>query len=93
MKALDVSVKAGGRLTISLPENDFAPAPAAKRHLLFVGGIGVTPVLAMARAVPPANSISMKSVDGDWTHLDGAGYYFICPHPKLKRKNGNTNGH
>ncbi len=37
----------GERLTISAPRNHF-PLPQAKHYLLFAGGIGITPLLAMA---------------------------------------------
>lgn len=38
---------AGDNLTISAPRNHF-PLPDAGKYLLFAGGIGITPVLAMA---------------------------------------------
>lgn len=38
----------GDRLRISAPRNRF-PLVAARRHLLFGGGIGITPLLAMVR--------------------------------------------
>ncbi|WP_309500465.1 PDR/VanB family oxidoreductase [Streptomyces shenzhenensis] len=44
MHALDV----GDRLRISAPRNRF-PLVTARRHLLFAGGIGITPLLAMVR--------------------------------------------
>jgi vanillate O-demethylase ferredoxin subunit len=37
----------GDNLTISAPRNHF-PLPDAGKHLLFAGGIGITPLLAMA---------------------------------------------
>lgn len=40
-------LKQGDRLTISAPRNHF-PLPEAKKYLLFAGGIGITPLLAMA---------------------------------------------
>ncbi|HET6857593.1 MAG TPA: PDR/VanB family oxidoreductase [Streptomyces sp.] len=40
------TLKAGDRLRISAPRNRF-PLAAARRHLLFAGGIGITPLLAM----------------------------------------------
>lgn len=40
----------GERLTISAPRNHF-PLPQAKHYLLFAGGIGITPLLAMAEKI------------------------------------------
>ena len=42
------ALQVGDVLTISTPKNHFALAPNAKRSLLLAGGIGVTPILAMA---------------------------------------------
>jgi vanillate O-demethylase ferredoxin subunit len=39
----------GDTLHISPPRNHFPLAPRAKHHLLLAGGIGITPLLAMAR--------------------------------------------
>ncbi|KQZ22008.1 PDR/VanB family oxidoreductase [Caulobacter sp. Root1472] len=39
----------GATLDISLPRNLFALDETADEHLLFAGGVGVTPILAMAR--------------------------------------------
>jgi vanillate monooxygenase ferredoxin subunit len=39
----------GATLDISAPRNLFALDEAAQEHLLFAGGVGVTPILAMAR--------------------------------------------
>jgi vanillate monooxygenase ferredoxin subunit len=47
--AMHERVKEGDTLTVSAPRNNFALAPTAKHHLLLAGGIGVTPILAMAR--------------------------------------------
>jgi vanillate O-demethylase ferredoxin subunit len=41
-------VQAGDTLQISEPRNHFALAHGAKRSLLLVGGIGITPILCMA---------------------------------------------
>jgi vanillate O-demethylase ferredoxin subunit len=42
-------IKQGDVLKISKPRNNFALASEARHHLLLAGGIGVTPVLSMAR--------------------------------------------
>lgn len=42
---------AGQALTISAPRNHFPLAEGAPHHVLFAGGIGVTPLLAMAHAL------------------------------------------
>lgn len=44
-------LEVGAELDISPPKNDFALHPAAKSVLLIAGGIGITPILAMARAL------------------------------------------
>jgi vanillate monooxygenase ferredoxin subunit len=44
------TLEAGDRLRISAPRNRF-PLAAVRRHLLFAGGIGITPLLAMARTL------------------------------------------
>ncbi len=41
-------IRNGSRLSISMPRNNFALVPAAKRSVLFAGGIGITPILSMA---------------------------------------------
>lgn len=47
--AMHERVKEGGVLTISEPRNNFALVSGAKHHLLLAGGIGITPLLSMAR--------------------------------------------
>jgi vanillate monooxygenase ferredoxin subunit len=47
--AMHEQVHAGGLLATSLPRNSFPLADGATRHLLLAGGIGVTPLLSMAR--------------------------------------------
>lgn len=49
-------VSVGDALVISEPKNHFALEPSAKRTLLLAGGIGVTPLLAMADALTAAGS-------------------------------------
>ena len=44
-------VKIGDRLAASVPRNDFPLAPEAREHWLIAGGIGITPILAMARVL------------------------------------------
>ena len=47
--AIHRNVRAGDRLRIGLPRNHFPLASEASRSVLVGGGIGVTPLLAMAR--------------------------------------------
>jgi vanillate O-demethylase ferredoxin subunit len=47
--ALHGDVGEGDLLTISAPRNHFPLAPNASHHLLIAGGIGITPILSMAR--------------------------------------------
>ena len=47
--AVHESVREGDRLHISPPRNLFPLAASARRSLLLAGGIGITPILAMAR--------------------------------------------
>ncbi|OHV32791.1 MULTISPECIES: PDR/VanB family oxidoreductase [Pseudofrankia] len=49
------SVGIGSRLTVSAPRNTFALVPAA-RYVLVAGGIGITPILAMCRALHRAGA-------------------------------------
>lgn len=44
-------VKVGARLSASPPRNDFPLAGEAAEHLLIAGGIGITPILSMARTL------------------------------------------
>jgi len=46
--SLHEQIQPGARLFISEPRNLFPLALQARRHLLFAGGIGITPILAMA---------------------------------------------
>ncbi|NQD59239.1 oxidoreductase [Pseudomonas sp. CM25] len=47
-EAMHSVVDQGDKLTISAPRNLFKLDHSAARHLLFAGGIGITPILAMA---------------------------------------------
>lgn len=47
--AMHDAVAEGDRLQISAPRNHFELAQTAQQHLLFAGGIGVTPILSMAQ--------------------------------------------
>ncbi|TFF14549.1 oxidoreductase [Pseudomonas sp. BCA14] len=47
-RSLHEQVHPGSRLTISEPRNLFPLAHAARRSVLFAGGIGITPILCMA---------------------------------------------
>ena len=44
-------VSLGQSLEVEGPSNDFPLAPDAAEHLLIAGGIGITPILAMARVL------------------------------------------
>ncbi len=46
-RAMHESVRVGQTLSVTIPRNHFPLAPAASRHLLLAGGIGITPLLAM----------------------------------------------
>lgn len=49
-QAIFEKVTVGRRLTISAPRNHFPVETRARRHVLLAGGIGITPLLAMARS-------------------------------------------
>src|SRR5690606_12814496 len=53
--AVHDQVQAGDLLRISLPRNRFPLVPAG-RSLLFAGGIGITPLLCMARSLSAAGA-------------------------------------
>ena len=55
-QAMHDRVKVGDRLRIGTPRNLFPLAPAAPHHLLLAGGIGITPMLAMAEALAAADA-------------------------------------
>ncbi|MGH6637020.1 MAG: 2Fe-2S iron-sulfur cluster-binding protein [Polaromonas sp.] len=47
--AMHDTVQPGDRLQVSLPKNNFALDTVAQRRILIAGGIGITPILSMAR--------------------------------------------
>ncbi len=47
--ALHDRIRKGDILSIGMPRNNFPIVEGARRHLLFAGGIGVTPLLSMVR--------------------------------------------
>ncbi len=47
-RAMHELVQQGQQISVSVPRNHFPLDPAARRSLLFAGGIGITPILAMA---------------------------------------------
>lgn len=54
--AIHTSVNAGCRLRVGPVQDRFAPDPAARRHCLVAGGIGITPMLSMARYLHEAGA-------------------------------------
>lgn len=50
-RAVHERLRVGQRVTVSEPRNLFALEAGAGRSLLFAGGIGITPILAMARSL------------------------------------------
>lgn len=44
-------LRPGDELTVGRPRNNFPVMPQASHHLLFAGGIGVTPLFCMARSL------------------------------------------
>lgn len=48
-RSLVDDTREGDTLAVSAPHNDFALAPGAARHVLIAGGIGITPLISMAR--------------------------------------------
>ncbi len=55
-KYMHNEVKAGSLLEISQPKNMFKLNSAASRHILIAGGIGITPILAMAYELEESKS-------------------------------------
>ena len=55
-RAMHDMVRQGDLLAVSVPRNHFPLAPSARRSLLFAGGIGITPILAMAEHLDSAGA-------------------------------------
>ncbi len=49
--ALHDTVREGDLLAVSAPHDNFRPALGAARHLLIAGGIGITPLLSLAKTL------------------------------------------
>lgn len=46
-RAIHEAIRVGERITVTAPRNHFPLSPAASRHVLLAGGIGITPLLSM----------------------------------------------
>ena len=55
-RSMHENVRAGDRITISHPRNNFPVRDEAKHHLLLAGGIGVTPMMAMIEQLTTTNA-------------------------------------
>ncbi len=55
---MHTAVRRGDRLMIGAPRNNFPLVETARSHILIAGGIGVTPMLAMARR--------LRTIGADW---------------------------
>lgn len=53
-RGMHLEIEQGARLTIGTPRNLFDLDMTGERYLLFAGGIGITPILAMAHALAAA---------------------------------------
>lgn len=97
--AMHDDVKNDDLLLASAPRNHFALARDAKRHLLFAGGIGITPILAMAHklaaekadfelhyATKSAERTAFKAEIEQSAFADNARFYFSdSEHPFRKQ--------
>ena len=75
--------RAGRRVFITRPRNHFPLVESATRSLLFAGGIGVTPLLAMAHRLhalgaPAAHHAQMPPMVARH-HLDDGGALAVPP--------------
>jgi ferredoxin-NADP reductase len=55
-RAMHERVAEGDALSVSEPRNHFAIDPSASHHLLLAGGVGITPLLSMARHLQEAHA-------------------------------------
>ncbi len=55
-------LEVGHMLPVGLPDNAFELSPKARHHLLIAGGIGITPILAMARWLRETGEAKFKIV-------------------------------
>jgi phthalate 4,5-dioxygenase reductase component len=55
-RAMAGELKIGDRLPISAPRNDFPLLPSPAGYILIAGGIGITPILSMARHLKATGS-------------------------------------
>ncbi|MBO6947334.1 MAG: oxidoreductase [Rhodospirillales bacterium] len=69
-RAVHETIDTGDGVTISGPRNNFPLAPDAEAHLLIAGGIGITPLLSMARYLG-AGSVPYRLVyfARSWDHV------------------------
>ena len=76
-------VRAGDRLQVAEPENLFELDPRARSFILIAGGIGITPMLAMARSLLAAGERKFKLY---YLSRDAAGTAFLgeLAEPDLK---------
>jgi vanillate O-demethylase ferredoxin subunit len=55
-RAMHEALRAGDRIQIGLPRNHFPLVPDARHTVLLAGGIGITPILAIAEALAASGS-------------------------------------
>jgi vanillate O-demethylase ferredoxin subunit len=86
-RAMHERVRVGDLLSVGAPRNAFVLAPGASHTLLLGGGIGITPLKAMAHALAGQRQASERfvSLDGLWKFQwarswgERAGREFVLP--------------